>query len=250
MKQINNNKKNGNDRSLRQRRPWFRIVSLLIFCCNVSPTWATAPLSPQTFSEAKKIATQIYQIHRVTFYCQCAYSSQGQINWSSCGYRPRHNVKRASRMEWEHIVPAWEFGHTHSCWNQPLCHSQSGKWYKGRRCCDQIDPTFRAIEADLHNLVPSVGEVNGDWNNFPYKDWKGTPSQYGQCPFITDFKDHRVQPPPYTRGFIARTYFYMHQHYDLPISTQQETLFHAWDRLYPPTSWEIERNQRIAQAEQ
>ncbi|WP_255420592.1 endonuclease [Arsenophonus endosymbiont of Aleurodicus floccissimus] len=30
------------------------------------------------------------------------------------------------------------------------------------------DPVFRAIEADLYNIAPSIGEVNGDRSNFNY----------------------------------------------------------------------------------
>jgi len=28
------------------------------------------------------------------------------------------NLKRASRIEWEHIVPAWFFGHNLDCWKR------------------------------------------------------------------------------------------------------------------------------------
>ncbi|EGH19336.1 endonuclease I, partial [Pseudomonas savastanoi pv. glycinea str. race 4] len=33
-----------------------------------------------------------------------------------CGYVPRKSAKRASRIEWEHIVPAWQIGHLRQCW--------------------------------------------------------------------------------------------------------------------------------------
>ncbi len=33
----------------------------------------------------------------------------------------------------------------------------------------------------MHNLQPSVGEVNGDRGNFMYSQWNGGEGQYGQC---------------------------------------------------------------------
>ncbi|CAM5322348.1 hypothetical protein SSTU70S_05180 [Stutzerimonas stutzeri] len=60
-------------------------------------------------------------------------------------------------MEWEHIVPAWVIGHQRRCWQQG-----------GRKHCTANDPVFSRAEADLHNLVPVVGEVNGDRSNFGF----------------------------------------------------------------------------------
>lgn len=57
----------------------------------------------------------------------------------------------------EHIVPAWTFGHQRQCWKNG-----------GRENCANDDPVFKAMEADLFNLYPAVGEVNGDRSNFNY----------------------------------------------------------------------------------
>ena len=46
----------------------------------------------------------------------------------------------ASRVEWEHVVPAWQFGHQRQCW-------QDG----GRKNCAK-DPVYRKMESDMHNL--------------------------------------------------------------------------------------------------
>lgn len=66
---------------------------------------------------------------------------------------------RATRIEWEHIVPAWVMGHQRQCW-------QKG----GRKSCTDTDPVFREMEADLHNLAPAIGEVNGDRSNYLYSE--------------------------------------------------------------------------------
>src|SRR5699024_9406330 len=46
---------------------------------------------------------------------------------------------------------------------------------------------------------------------------------------------------------IARTYFYMHDRYNLRLSDAQEKLFMAWDKQYPVTDEERKRHEHIAQ---
>ncbi len=75
------------------------------------------------------MASALYSKHRVTFYCGCRFNKHKQINWKSCGYSPRKNKKRASRIEWEHIVPAAAFGNMRQCWRQPICKKKNGKTY-------------------------------------------------------------------------------------------------------------------------
>jgi hypothetical protein len=100
----------------------------------------------------------------------------------------RKNENRASRVEWEHVVPAWQFGHQRQCW-------QDG----GRKNCAK-DPEYRKMESDMHNLQPAVGEVNGDRGNFMYSQWNGGEGQYGQCAMKVDFKDKVAEPPARARG--------------------------------------------------
>ncbi len=95
------------------------------------------------------------------------------------------------------------------------------------------------------NLVPAIGEVNGDRSNFTFTDLGEKPYQYGQCQMVIDFKSKKVQPSSETRGFIARTYFYMNKTYGVPISKKQRKLFEVWDKQYPPSDWEKERTSQI-----
>ena len=159
------------------------------------------------------------------------------IDLESCGYKVRKNENRASRVEWEHVVPAWQFGHQRQCW-------QEG----GRKNCAK-DPEYRKMESDMHNLQPAVGEVNGDRGNFMYSQWNGGEGQYGQCTMKVDFKDKIAEPPARARGAIARTYFYMRDRYQLNLSRQQTQLFTAWNKQYPVTAWECERDERIAKVQ-
>jgi deoxyribonuclease-1 len=211
------------------------LISIISFSLGYLPeAWAQAPSS---FSAAKKIAQSIYQDHPRSFYCDCKVDWQtkkGMPALTPCGYKVRKQHRRASRIEWEHIVPAWQFGHQLQCW-------QTG----GRQQCRK-DANFKKVEADLHNLVPAIGEINGDRSNFRFSDWHGVAKQYGRCQMVVDFKQRKVQPPHRARGTIARTYLYMAQRYELNLSSQQQQLMQAWHASYPVNQWECTRHARIA----
>ena len=193
-----------------------------------------------SFNQAKAYAAQINEGAPGTFYCGCKIHWQGKKgvpDLASCGYQVRKNANRASRIEWEHVVPAWSFGHQRQCW-------QNG----GRKNCAK-DEGYRRMETDLHNLQPSIGEVNGDRGNFMYSQWNGGESQYGQCAMKVDFKNKLAEPPVRARGAIARTWFYMRGQYQLQMSKQQTQLMTAWNKQYPATQWECERDRRIARVQ-
>ncbi|OON39501.1 deoxyribonuclease I [Izhakiella australiensis] len=211
--------------------------SALILLLSALPAAArTSHFSQNNFSQAKTFAIKINADAPGSFYCGCRIQWKGKKgipDLASCGYQPRKSSQRAARIEWEHVMPAWQFGHLLQCW-------QRG----GRKACAKA-PDFRRIESDLHNLQPAVGEINGDRNNFMYSQWNGGEEQYGRCEMKIDFKGKRAQPPARARGAIARTYFYMRDRYHLSLSSQQTRLFQVWNRLYPVTVWECERNRRI-----
>ncbi|MBT0727880.1 deoxyribonuclease I [Rosenbergiella australiborealis] len=209
------------------------VLALIVFS---SQTLANV-YQQNNFQAAKRAAVEINQ-GAPEFYCGCRIQWQGKKgipDLASCGYQPRKSVERASRIEWEHVVPAWVFGHQRQCWQ-----------HGGRKNCQQ-DSEYRRIEADLHNLEPAIGEVNGDRNNFAYSQWNGKPFQYGACEMINDFKAKLTQPAERARGPIARITLYMRDRYHLSLSRQQTQLFMAWNKMYPVTAWECQRDQRIAQ---
>ena len=91
------------------------------------------------------------------------------------------------------------------------------------------------------NLVPAVGEINGDRSNFRFGILEGEVRNYGQCDMEIDFKQRVAEPPPHRRGDIARIYFYMSKKYNLKISSAQHKLFTAWDKQDPISEWEQKR---------
>lgn len=188
----------------------------------------------RSFANAKKVLPYVFAGMEQDFYCGCSYVGTA-VDFASCGYVPRRNLTRASRIEWEHVVPAWTIGHQRQCW-------QDG----GRQRCTEMDPVFQIAEGDLNNLVPAVGEVNADRSNFAYSMWERDPApMYGACPTVVDFKLKRVQPREGVRGRAARITLYMYKTYGLHLSDQDRKLMCGWARRYPIDDWERERNRRI-----
>ena len=66
---------------------------------------------PSSWGQAKRLArNKVYHDRQITFYCNCAYARRGgtggAIDYSDCPFKPRTDVDRAKRLEWEHVVPA------------------------------------------------------------------------------------------------------------------------------------------------
>ena len=171
------------------KSPFAFVCLFFIIAANVLAEPPPNPLP--TFEAAKKVARDgIYADHHVDFYCGCAFTpnasgSGGKIDASACGYKPRKNKARGKVLEWEHVMPAYFFGHNRVCWKtgNAKCVKSDGAAFKGRACCAKVDKTFKRIEADLHNLTPAVGELNGDRSNQPYGIVEGEPREYGACNF-------------------------------------------------------------------
>ena len=122
------------------------------------------PNTPKTFDTAKrKLYQKIYKgRHEKTFYCGCSFNPDDlTIDLESCGVTPRKNVKRANRIEAEHVNPAYWFGNYRRCWREPeqVCPQENDKKITGRKCCEKVDPVFRTAHNDLHNLYPVDGEL-------------------------------------------------------------------------------------------
>ena len=186
------------------------------------------------FASAKKVLPRVFAGIEEDFYCGCRYTGK-EVDLASCGYVARKNENRASRIEWEHVVPAAHLGLQQQCWQQG-----------GRKNCSGKDAAFDQMEGDLNNLVPAVGEVNGDRSNMSYGAWTRSPEHvYGQCASVPDFKNKRFQPREEVRGRAARISLYMYSRYDLAMSRQDKQLWCAWAKTYPVDPWERTRNARI-----
>lgn len=218
---------------------------ILFICCGVvllsyGLLFAEKPRH-RNYRGASQVLAQVYTGDLAKdLYCGCPYSGKQNIDTVPCGFRPRENprrksYKRARRIEWEHIVTAHNMGHFRPCWRDG-----------GRKNCTYNDPTFEMMEGDLHNLYPAIGEINGDRSNFMYSQWTNSPEpMYGSCETVVDFKLKKIQPRKEIRGLIARVHFYMENQYAIKLSNQDRKLFEAWDKMYPVTKEECERDRRI-----
>jgi len=217
----------------------FFISILLLYSVFVSA-------SPNNFSQAKIIAAQLFQQHSETIYCRCAYLNK-EVHLASCNMQSADLIKRAHRIEWEHIMAAEHFGKAFDCWNKPLCEHK-GKYYKGRACCGQIDPNYRHMESELYNLWPEVGVVNQARSNYRFVSDIDSEGFYG-CELKLDKKLHQVVPPDAAKGIVARAYLFMAYHYTIPLSGDEYDLFMRWHKQFPPTPWEITWANQVADIE-
>ncbi|ALZ76818.1 endonuclease [Rheinheimera sp. F8] len=195
--------------------------------------------APVDFDAAKRLAARIYADERTDFYCDCPIrwnSGKAQIDLKACGYQVRKNGPRAQRVEWEHVVPAQQFGASRACWKQG-----------GREHCGDTDRKFRQIEADLFNLRPALGEVNGDRAHFRFAELPNVRPQHGACPIRIDFSRQLAEPRAEVRGDIARIYFYMADRYQLTLSEAEQKLFLRWHSEDPVDQRELTLMQRTAQ---
>lgn len=198
-----------------------------------------------TFGSAKKKLPDIFKGHEETFYCGCRYSEK-TVDLASCGYTVRKDPKRAGRIEWEHVVPASAFGHTFKAWTEghPRCYKRRKK-YKGRKCVGEVSGLFQHMEADLYNLRPAIGEVNGNRSNYAMAIIDGEAREYGACDVEIDNK--QVEPRPAIRGDIARTYLYMDWAYPNRqiLDDQSRAMMLSWHKADPPTKAERAWAERV-----
>lgn len=200
-----------------------------------------------SFNKAKKMLEKdVYYDHRVTIYCRAAFDERKNITLPQGFSTPKHE-KRAARVEWEHVVPAENFGRFFSEWREgaEVCKDNRGHAFKGRKCAEKANPAFRFMQADMYNLYPAIGAVNALRANYNYGMLPGVANTFGTCPM--KIADRRAEPPEYARGAIARTTLYMAAAYSdvYRLSGQQRKLMEAWNKTYPVDQWECTRAKRI-----
>lgn len=198
-----------------------------------------------SFQAAKRaLDRSVYFDHRVTLYCQAPYDEKGNVRPPE-GFTARKHQARAGRIEWEHVVPAENFGRAFPEWRDghPECQDRRGP-FKGRKCAERVSREFRLMHADMHNLYPAIGAVNALRQNDNFAMLPGVPSSFGVCQVKVE--DGKVEPPEAARGPIARSTKYMAWAYDrFRLSDQQQKLMDAWDAMHPVDPWECTRARRI-----
>ncbi len=230
--------------------PIFKIATfLVILLCIPFVSFASGNETNMSFNKAKKtLLKQIYRDYHETFYCDSTFNLDKKV-FHVNGYIPVKDNKRANRLEWEHVVPAHAFGQSFKEWREgdPECVTGKGKSFKGRRCAEKMNHSYRYMQADMHNLVPAIGEVNGLRSNYSFTMIPGEERRFGSCDM--EISNRKAEPPEDVRGDIARTYFYMDDAYPNRgiISKKNRKLFEVWNKNDPVDQWECKRERRIRQ---
>jgi len=200
----------------------------------------------QSFNKSKKILErQVYFDHRETIYCGAEFTADKQVIPPQ-GFSTSKYSKRAKRIEWEHVVPAENFGRTFTEWRDgdSRCVDKRGKSFKGRKCAEKVNTEYRYMQSDMYNLYPAVGAVNAMRQNYNFTMLPDEESDFGSCSM--KIENRKAEPPVSSRGRIARTYKYMEWAYPrYKMSKAQRKLMDAWDKMYPTSKWECVRAKRI-----
>ncbi|QQF52654.1 endonuclease [Campylobacter fetus] len=202
-----------------------------------------SPSVEPSFSRSKRVLlNEIYTEYQRTFYCDNGYKIvkfDGKPKAEILNEPSKFSHRRSNDngLTWEHIVPAARFGGTLKCW-------QNG----GRKEC-QKDSKFKEMEADMHNLVPAIKEINAARSTYKFAQNLPQIGQFGKCEFEINFDKKEVYPSERIRGMIARSYLYMNQKYDLNLDKNELALMQKWSNKYPPSRWEIKRNKLIKKAQ-
>jgi len=143
--------------------------------------------SPVSFEDGKDQAEELWwDIGPKSFYCSYSKATAEEkklrpgnlwVGGYDCLYSPRNPVTRSGkrnaridRIEWEHVVPAEWIATGFGCQEDT------------RAACRKING-FKEAEGDLFNLVPAIGELNGDRSSLLYGEDDKEERAYGQCDF-------------------------------------------------------------------
>jgi deoxyribonuclease I len=112
-----------------------------------------------------------------------------------------------------------------------------------RQCRLDEKSRFTRMEADMHNLYPVWQDADIARRDTVFGMIEGEDWRYSSC----DFERHLgvTEPRPIARGNIARSIFYMHSQYGVPVEKKMLHELKNWNRIDPPSKQEILRNNLI-----
>lgn len=219
------------------------LLGALLLASVISPGPAFAFKSYQAVKQA--LYEQVFAETKKTLYCACSFDKNRKLDHGACGYRSPGGGERARRVEVEHVVPASWIGGERACWRKKICRNNKGHYFKGRKCCLKTDAAFRLAYQDLHNLWPTVGEVNDRRRNYSFGLIDGEKRHFGLCDMEIDQSARLAEPRPEVRGDVARINLYMARRHHIHLSADQRHLFEIWHRADPPDEAERRRNELI-----
>lgn len=188
-------------------------------------------LSAQTF-ETENSLEIIEETDPYVLFWDKLYARGG---WSLyCGFRFNNKGQSTGHGQIliEHIYPYEWILQSLSCDNRIQCHSK-------------LATAFSKIETDLHNMYPVWWEVHSTKLDASYAEIDGEDWRFNQCDY--ERQNNYVEPREIARGNIARSIFYMHHQYNLPIQYNLLTILKKWNLDDLPSEQELVRNDLIEQ---
>lgn len=199
----------------------FRRLRIILLLCLLSVSYTTY---------AETLPVESFDEIAVNTFWNELYANGG---WSLyCGFRfnPSAALTEDRLFVIEQIYPAsWMLRYMQ-------CDSR-------RQCRLNEKSRFTRMEADMHNLYPAwqdadVARRNSSFGMIEGEDWR-----YDNCDFE---RQHDVtEPRLIARGNIARSIFYMHTQYGVPVAKEMLDELKRWNRLDPPSNQEMLRNNLI-----
>lgn len=168
-----------------------------------------------------------YDTARDRFFYDQLYANGGWTLY--CGVR----FEDRTSLNVEHVYAASWMKETAGCAGQ------------SREECRQNSERFNRMEADLHNLYPSLATINRARSNHLFGMIDGEAREFGDCDFERDNAADLAEPRPIARGNVARSIFYMHTEYGAPIDERMATVLRRWHCQDPPSAQERRRNNVI-----
>lgn len=179
---------------------------------------------------AESLPVESYDEVVVNTFWNDLYSQGG---WSLyCGYRfdPAADLTEGRLFVIEQIYPlSWMLKHL-------TCDSR-------RECRLDKRSRFTRMEADMHNLYPAWQDTDISRRDTRFGMIKGEDWRYENCDFERQFGV--TEPRPIARGNIARSIFYMHTEYGVPLDKKMLAQLKVWNREDPPSKQELLRNKII-----
>ena len=108
-----------------------------------------------------------------------------------------------------------------------------------------MNKEYKRMQADMYNLYPTIGEVNGREINYSMAIIQGQKRELGQCDI--EIKNRKVEPKKSIREEIARIYLYMDPVYlgRGIMSKNNKKLYKSWNKSDPVDEQECEKARKI-----
>lgn len=242
---------------------FYPLASITILCIQVSnlhplqarPGSLTTPAKEQVAKESSPNHASFC----LNFLTQLT-SSQGNLDTISSLFAPtkvpQWRYRAAKKKLFAEVAPAAAEGQIEAIYTGQVQPSQGAKAPEGYNCehlwprawmGGRHDPHFSQKESDLHNLFPSIMEVNSRRGHLPFGIVKASSTSIASPSLIGtgEGKGEFIEPRAERRGDIARALVYMAARWKMRWPSPHRDLLIEWSRLDPADEREKRRDEKI-----